>query len=409
LLLTGRPSPMPSADSAGPSVIGPSSGTPPTQPTGGPTAQETPFVKWERIDLPDQAPDVLGGGVPHDVVAFGDGYVAVGSFEATCVSDIVEAPPNCAEELAALPAGKAAMVWLSPDGRQWEEVPYRAAFESGSMSHAATDGRRIVVTGRLGERAVVWTSDDGRAWDLVDTGILVPEQIASTSSGFVGARATDQGPQFLASDDGRSWRSLSAAGELGPGEVFGVAVGRDRGTVIAFGAIYDYAGEELASITAASWLSRDGRSWTMAPHHGPDFNGAWMSAAAEAETGWAAVGNDQASARSTDTAAWTSPDGLNWTRSPASTSPVSEYGSADQLVWAQDYLVATGTIGGEGGSVAAAWVSEDGSSWTEVPRQPALTEGTPVRLIPAESGVLAVGVRQSTPDHWVGVAWVASR
>lgn len=383
--------------------------TPPSEPPR-PIAPET----WERIDLPDPAPGVFSSGRPTDVVAFDGGFVAVGSLGASCVSDIHEPPPDCATALDVLPSTTSALVWLSDDGRTWELLPFQAALEGASMQHVATDGSRIVASGFLEDPNLrlpaIWVSDDGSSWELVEADGVLPEQIVSTTTGFVGVRPTDEGPQFLASDDGRSWLPTTAPGDLGAGETMGMALGIDGTTVVAVGVAYEYSNDgELLTITGASWLSRDGRTWERGAEN-EGHEGAWISSAAQTDAGWVAVGLDQTveAEPADEMAAWTSPDGLSWTRVPTSSIERAFDGAATQVAWTGDRLVATGTVSSEGGSSVAAWLSTDGTSWSAVTGQPALDDGTPDRLVAMDGWTLAVGVRFAGPDHMLGVVWLAS-
>jgi hypothetical protein len=412
-------SPMPpSATSPSPSGGVPSTevdATPSVAPPSGDVAQPPVLPgTWERLDLPDPAPGVFSSARASDVVAFDGGYVAVGSFAASCVSDIHEPPPGCEAALEALPTAEAAAVWLSDDARTWALLPLQATFEGAMMEHAATDGSRIVVSGFLIEPSarvpIVWVSDDGASWEVVAHGEGLPEQLVWTESGFIGARATDDGPQFVASDDGRSWRPLTNPGEHGPGEVMGMSVGLDGTTVVAVGLTYEYADDgELLTITSTSWLRREGMTWERAPAN-EGHEGAWMSAAAETDTGWVAVGLDQTTddEPSDEVAVWTSPDGLRWTRVGSGSIPMAPYGGSDHVVWTGEEIVATGTVAGEQGSVIAFWLSRDGTSWDAVEGQAALDEGTPDRLVAFDGWALAVGVRFTASDHTVGVVWIAS-
>jgi len=412
-------SPMPpSATSPSPSEGVPSSevdATPSVAPPSGDVAQPPVLPgTWERLDLPDPAPGVFSSARASDVVAFHGGYVAVGSFAASCVSDIHEPPPGCEAALEALPTAEAAVVWLSHDARTWELLPFQGALDGASMEHAATDGSRIVVSGFLREPSarvpIVWVSDNGVRWEAVTQGDGLPEHLVWTESGFIGARATDDGPQFVASEDGRSWRPLTNPGDHGAGEVMGMSVGLDGTTVVAVGMTYQYADDgQLLTITGTSWLSREGTTWERAPaNEGPE--GAWMSAAAETDRGWVAVGLDQTVdvEPADEMAVWTSSDGLRWTRAPTSLIGSASDGYADEVVWTGEQLVATGSVGGEGGSVIAFWLSRDGTTWDAVEGQAALDEGTPDRLVAFDGWALAVGVRFTASDHMVGVVWIAS-
>jgi hypothetical protein len=372
---------------------------------------------FERFDLPDPAPGVFSGTHASDVVAFQGGFVAIGSFDASCVSDIHEPPPDCETALLALPTRQAGVVWVSDDARVWTMLPTEGAFEGATLRHMATDGERIVVTGAvttvadgqpsfLGERQPrVWVSEDGRTWTVTaDAGVL-PEHIVSTAAGFVGARNTDDGPQMMVSVDGREWRAVTDPGALGRGDIMSMSVGRDGETVVAAGAAFVSDDSESVRFTATSWLTRDGESWERSQADGGG-EGSWMSSAAQFDSGWVAVGQDQTP--TSETAIWTSADGLDWSRVDSAAVPVTPYGSADAVVWTGDELIATGTVAGETGSVIAFWRSRDGTAWDVVGDPPDLSAGTPYRLLALDGWAIGAGVRSSGPDHWVGVIWIAS-
>lgn len=426
LLIADRPPASGPSASASPGATPTVASSATVTPTAAASHDRPAQAAWEQIDMPDPAIGMLGGGQPSDVVAFDGGYVVVGSLSAACASDITLPPPGCDEALSELtsdPQLQAAVVWLSPDGRSWELLPHQAAFDSGAMHHAATDGTRIVVTGQVfepsldfgqsGGRPVVWVSDDGRAWELVDSGGAMPEKIVWTANGFVGVRSSDAGPQFFASDDGRSWQVTTNAGDLGPGQVEDLAVGEDGHAIVAVG-YHEVANAEglLDSSTAAAWRSPDGRTWERAPDQeafvvGPPSYTHMFSVARTASR-WVALGtapNDGAY----DSGAWTSPDGLRWTRISSRSSPVGADAYANAMAWTGEELVAIGTNSGLTGSVAAVWVSTDGTEWNAVDRQLAPTDGTPTALIADSTNVLAVGSRQTETDQWVGVVYLATR
>jgi hypothetical protein len=358
---------------------------------------------WERIDLPDPAPGTFTSTRASDVVAFNGEYVAVGVFVAYCGSDIHETPPGCEAVLNTLPTTLSAAVWVSEDARTWEQLPLQHVFEGGWMEHAATDGERIVVTGNRqgqgGRKRVAWVSNNARDWQLIGPEELVPEQLVATTEGFIGVRPTEDGPQFVASGDGRSWRPLTDPGELGPGQVFGLAVGRDGVTVTAVGSTYRNSDDGELDITATSWLSRDHVTWERAPANDGQV-GAEMIAATETDAGWVAVGVGKGSAM----AVWTSPDGLSWTRGGDVAAP---YGGPDDIAWTGDQIVATGTVGGDSSSVIAFWLSPDGRTWEINVPDEAWDAGTSDRLAAFEEVVLAVGIRSTGPDHTIGVVWIA--
>ena len=83
--------------SASPPAASPSNGV-----TPGPRSRAGPIAAWERIDVPDPIVNMLGQAAPSDVVPYGTGYFAMGSFEATCVTDVAQGPAGCAEAIGRL-------------------------------------------------------------------------------------------------------------------------------------------------------------------------------------------------------------------------------------------------------------------------------------------------------------------
>ena len=427
LLVADRPDsrPPPSGASAPPSPAGAPATTPAvsSEPSAAlPTSVAA--IEWEMLDLPDPAEGMLGGGRPEAVVVVDGGYVAIGTLEAGCVSDITEAPPGCEELLMGLTAGfeyRSAVVWTSTDGRAWEPVANEPTFERAGMHDAATDGSRVIVTGEIQDppdelgtapgRSVVWLSDDGRTWELVDTGQPVPEHVAWTGNGYVGSLNTEAGPQFLTSDDGRAWQVTGEPGDHGQGRLEDMVADPATGAVVAVGYQEVVNAEGLLdSSSAAAWRSLDGQSWERAPDQdalvvGPP-GGAYMFAVAHTGSGWVALGradNDGAY----DSGAWTSADGLAWTRLRGRDSPIGADTYANAITWTGSELVAFGTISGRGGSTVAAWVSADGSEWSSVPEQPGLSDGSPTAVTSHRGTILAVGIRSSFTDHWVPVVYLA--
>ena len=422
LLIANRPAgPAPPA-SAPLSASAPPSGSATAEPTS--SDGQTAGGVWQRVEMPDPAVGTFGGGLPQDVIALDGEYIVVGSLRAFCGSDIHAPPPDCAATLSELtsdPQLQSAVVWTSRDGLRWDLLPHQAAFDYGEMHHAATDGSRIVVTGQVFEppitlgqppgRPVVWVSDDGRTWELVDTGEAVPEYVASTAEGFVGARNTPDGPRFFASDDGRTWEATTGDGDQGLGEVSDMAVGQDGQMVVAVGYLeVSNSQGTLDASTAIAWRSPDGRSWERAPDQDAFvvdvIGGTHMFAVAATATGWVALGsapNDGAY----DSGAWTSPDGIRWTRIPALASPTGRDAHPSAMTWTGAELVAIGSISGPESSVGAMWTSPDGTDWSLVD-QLILGDGGQTAVIADSAIVLAVGA-ETAADHSVGVAWVRSR
>jgi hypothetical protein len=136
--------------------------------------------------------------------------------------------------------------------------------------------------------------------------------------------------------------------EGGPGYV---AVGCDRSSKVV---------NEERPCTAAAWTSRDGLTWTRSTHVA-GARDAYMEAVTLSGPGFVAVGT-QARGATSDAAIWTSTDGVGWSRVPLSEG--FKYASASAVVVFGAGLVATGeSYPGQGGSPAAVWSSTNGREW----------------------------------------------
>jgi len=151
---------------------------------------------------------------------------------------------------------------------------------------------------------------------------------------------------------------------------------------------------------AAVWTSTDGTTWVRVPHDEAVFGGPGdqqMVGVAAGGQGAVAVGTDESGGDS-DTAVWTSSDGLTWTRVPHDEAAFG--GDEDQGMRAVTAggpgLVAAGTDASGGDIDAALWTSPDGITWTRVPHDEAIFGGPGDQSIfgvaAGDSGVIAVGM-----------------
>lgn len=438
----GSVEPLASADAGGSSTpirsASPAASPRPTDDGAEPIGVLGPDAAWEAIDLPDPAPGVDGGAVPSDIVAFGGGYVVVGSVEGFCGSDILIPEPGCDERLAELtddPRLRSATVWISDDGRSWEMVE-SSTFERGAMLDAATDGERIIVSGRVfdspasfGSTAgdpAIWSSTDGRHWELAAAGGALPELVERTPNGWVGVRTirgegpggliVDHGPQFFASDDGVTWTPVSTPVQLGPGraEALAVDVG---GRVVAVGYHEVITADGLLeSSIGLAWRTDDGVSWEAA--RGQEAlamdgqpGGLYLQAVAAVDDGWMAFG--RADDAEGGVGGWRSGDGLTWERLPEDRVPAGgtegmDSVSVNLLLYADPGLVAAGSSPGSSGSEASIWLSADGSRWDLV-RAHELASGG-IRALAVDGDlVLAAAARSPSTDNYLPVVLLADR
>jgi hypothetical protein len=307
-------------------------------------------LSWTRVGHDD---DVFGAGEPGgiemlSVTAGGPGLVAVGR-------------DGSAGELGA------AAVWTSSDGHSWTRVPHDEGIFGGpggqEMESVVAAGPGLVAVGRTEDasqvgRPAVWTSTDGRRWALSITGTDVARGSGAEAMHTVASGAP----------------GLVAAGRAHNGS--------------------DWDG--------AVWTSADGLTWNRVPHHedtfgGPDYQ--WMSSVIAGGPGFVIVGWEGTTDQSV-AAVWTSADGLTWNRVLPDEAVFGGPGRTwmNAVVAGGPGLVAVGfSDDGEDGSPtrAAAWTSEDGLTWTRVPHDEAAFGGpgdqTMSSVVLGGPGLVAVG------------------
>jgi hypothetical protein len=368
----------------------------PTEPTA------MSFAVWERLEMPDPAPGVFGGGKPSSVVAFNGGYLAVGTIFTEC----------CAE---ADPAANVGVVWTSTDGRDWRVVDVGETFEHATLRQVVTNGERLIAAGTFAELVdgalsspvgATWTSSDGVTWQRGDG--EAPSMVAVTPSGLIGADATDAGVAYFSSPDGAAWTRHGAWPDMD--EVSAVVPRGDGAMVVGM-----RPGAPLAdgtpTATTVVWTTSDGADWT----GGSTVENARLKSVTPFAGGFVAIGSrTEMLAEGREIAAissvWTSPDGLSWQERETDIGHPSE--NALGVFAIGEALVTTvECCGGDMVLRPLAWVSEDGARWTAVPSQPAF-EGIDVRIVSVvetPDGLLAVGSRwDPETNHPVPQAWLSS-
>jgi hypothetical protein len=153
---------------------------------------------WERVDVTGFADAVDVG----DVLVTSDGtLVAAGSYR-------TEDNPGM--------GGFEAHVWVSADGRSFDQVvvpgvpEYRSYDDESSVGDLVVSGGALLAGGRVGDKAVLWRSTDGGAtWEL-DEDPLLDSSYTISGLGAVGdtvvASVVGQSTQAIRSTDGgRTW------------------------------------------------------------------------------------------------------------------------------------------------------------------------------------------------------------
>lgn len=170
-------------------------------------------------------------------------------------------------------------------------------------------------------------------------------------------------------------------------------------------------------IVADAWTSPDGLTWTRIPDF-PASPGSLAASVASGDAGVVAVGSD-----GTRAAAWFSSDGTSWQQAPDQPS----LGAAPQVRFTAvtavpGGFVAGGYVGSLSGPIRAAfWRSADGVSWERAPDSASFADArvaavTTVQETPGTGRLVAVGAkgdaqRATGPAAWVsddGIAWRAA-
>lgn len=136
------------------------------------------------------------------------------------------------------PTGSA--VWRSADGETWQRVEGGDALKAGEMASVTAGGPGYVAVGSdlASKAAVVWLSTDGRSWDVVPTqdsmtyhglGITMADVVAAPSGQLVAVGHFLFGQQFgqgtaWTSADGRTWERMPDQASFGQGEPQAVVV-----------------------------------------------------------------------------------------------------------------------------------------------------------------------------------------
>jgi hypothetical protein len=153
-------------------------------------------------------------------------------------------------------------------------------------------------------------------------------------------------PTFAAA---RDWTRVADQAAFADAGMSAVAAG--PGGYVAVGCATT-AEFDAGQCDGAAWTSPDGRTWQRSPV--PSADQLYLGGVIAGEPGYLAWGYDVGAAF------WASPDGVEWQRAP--TIPSFAYGMVDSVVWFKDRFYAVGTSPEE----PLAWTSPDGLAWSPV-------------------------------------------
>jgi hypothetical protein len=225
---------------------------------------------------------------------------------------------------------------------------------------------------------------------------------------------------LLVSDDGTGWTPLDLAAEFGydyqgqlgfPAAIFASPDG-ERLIVL-----FSRASEAESTVATLAWTD-DGASWTETAL--PAFDSSTISVVVPGGDGLLAAGASPGGEFVPTAAVFTSEDGLEWRRVTPSDSDYTDKTISD-LRWANGMFVAVGGDVFKNGLMTA-WTSTDGIAWTRSPHpdettDPSVAQMTGLRVTAFDGSLWAAGMDfdarrpepQSHPALWRsddGVEWV---
>jgi hypothetical protein len=166
-------------------------------------------------------------------------------------------------------------------------------------------------------------------------------------------------------------------------------------------------GPEANPTGSVVWTSPDGRRWDRVADDGSLAAG-WMASVTPVGDGYLAVGSDLDVRHALS---WRSTDGRTWIVAgpqPALDNNGLAIRMAD-VVADGDRYVAVGTLlfGTQYGK-AGAWTSTDGLAWTRAPDTAAMFQGEMLAVATREGRYVAVGT-YGAPDNYIPTVWLSPR
>jgi hypothetical protein len=301
------------------------------------------------------------------------------------------------------------VAWTSADGDTWALHSMGTTDFTFPVALASASDGTVVAVGRSGNVPVTWTTADGVAWQqhpvpVLDDGGVAERMtaVAVGSKGFVaggsvGPELFDRHARFWRSADGIAWEPVADDPvAFANAEVRAITTFQDGFVAVGVvGAVQDRTG-------AVAWTSPDGVTWTRVDD--PAFDGGEAVSVAPAPFGGLVAVGSQIDRRMA--LSWTSPDGRAWTRVPS--EPSLEYSGGyawmTDVVAIGDLAVAVGDVQGLQRGTAMSWISRDGLSWTRSRTAPVQEQGEFYAIAPGGPGAIVVG-SYGAPDSYVPTVW----
>lgn len=253
--------------------------------------------------------------------------------------------------------GAGTALWHSPDGRRWERLADQADLGHSFPGPVSAGAWGFAMLGQAIDSGgtsfpAAWVSRDGRTWRLTPASMAYPERVlvlddrvvllGQGSAAFTldGSTWIDAGPvpggegieigvaaglgtavlASFAAPGSRLWRGtfVGAGSDVSldwepaglPGEgslgLAGVATGPLGALVVGF---------DRSSFLPIAWAATDGRAWQRADLDAGAFGGGVPSLLAVGTESFVALGWDVSEGGDSVARAWTSQDGLRWSRS----------------------------------------------------------------------------------------------
>lgn len=300
--------------------------------------------------------------------------------------------------------------WTSADGETWQIHPMGSTEFTFPVAAATGANGTVVAVGRSGAEPVAWTTRDGAAWDRHAVAVLDPgggpermTAVAAGPSGFVaggsvGPELFERHARFWRSADGIAW--LPVADDpvaFADAEVRGIT--GFQGGFVAVGVV----GSVQDPTGAVAWTSPDGVAWSRVAD--PAFDGGEAVSVAPAPWGGLLAVGSTVDRRSA--VAWISADGRSWTRAPDEDARKHSGGFAwmTDVVGIGDEAIAVGDVQGLQRGTAVSWVTRDGLTWLKSPEAPVQEGAEFYAITPGGAGAFAVGAF-GAPDSYVPDVWI---
>jgi hypothetical protein len=327
------------------------------------------------------------------------------------MTDILGLPAGGFVVVGYVPPDWVPAAWTSPDGLNWSLHSMGTTDFTFPMAVAAGAGGTVVAVGRSGQMPVAWTTVDGVAWQQQSVPLLegshVAERMTSVvasergylAGGSLGPELFDRHARFWTSFDGIDWQSV-------PDDPVAFANSEIR-AITTFGKRFvavGVVGSAQKPTGAVAWTSADGLTWTRVDD--PSFrDGLAVAVAAAPFGGLVAVGSDL---DRREAIVWTSPDGRHWTRAPSQPSleHPGDYVWMTDVAAIGDAVIAIGDYQALQRGTATSWVSRDGIHWDQSRSAPNQEQGEFYSITPGGPGAIVVG-SFSAPDSYVPRIWLS--